>query len=68
LELTQGAPFWAVSVLEWLDSRQLVRVSRDRPMCRHPLFGPLLALFAAIDLARKPFARTSQMFAYLKAS
>ena len=67
IELTQGAPFWAVSVLEWLSSRGLVRVGRDRPMCRHPLFGPLLATFAAIDIARKPFSRTSQMFATVTA-
>ncbi len=68
LELTQGAPFWAVSALEWLGSRGLVRISRDRPMCRHPLFGPLLAAFAAIDIVRKPFSRTSQMFAYVSAA
>lgn len=63
LELTQGAPFWAVSALELLGRLNLVRISRRRPMSRHPLFGPLLAFFAAFDLARKPFARTSQMFA-----
>jgi SAM-dependent methyltransferase len=68
LELTQGAPFWAVSALEWLARHGLARISRDRPMCRHPLFGPLLALFAAFDLARKPFSRTSQMFAYVSAA
>jgi hypothetical protein len=67
IELTQGAPFWAVSMLEWLSSLGLVRVGRDRPMCRHPLFGPLLATFAAIDIARKPFSRTSQMFATVTA-
>jgi SAM-dependent methyltransferase len=67
LEMTQGAPFWAVSALEWLSRRGLVRVGRDRPMCRHPLFGPLLGLFAAVDIARKPFSRTSQMFAYVTA-
>ena len=67
LELTQGAPFWAVSALEWLSRQNLVRISRDRPMCRHPLFGPLLAVFAALDLARRPFSRTSQMFAFVSA-
>lgn len=68
LELTQGAPFWAVSALEWLGSRNLVQITRERPMCRHPLFGPLLAFFGALDLARKPFSRTSQMFALVSAS
>ena len=66
--LTQGAPFWAVSVLEALSRRGWAKVDRARPMCRHPLFGPLLGLFAAIDILRKPFARTSQMFVELKAA
>ena len=68
IELTQGAPFWAVSALEWLGRKGLVSIRRDRPMCRHPLFGPLLAVFAAADIARKPFSRTSQMFAHVTAA
>ncbi len=67
IAFTQGAPFWAVSALEWLGRKGLVRIDRARPMCRHPLFGPLLAAFAALDMARKPFARTSQMFAEVSA-
>jgi len=67
IAFTQGAPFWAVSALEWLGRKGLVRIDRARPMCRHPLFGPLLAGFAALDMARKPFARTSQMFAEVSA-
>jgi len=59
---TQGAPFWAASTLAWLARRRLVRVSRERPVVYHPLFGPLAALFAAFDFARRPFAKTSQMF------
>ena len=66
--LTQGAPFWAVSVLEALSRRGWAKVDRARPMCRHPLFGPLLGLFAAVDILRKPFGRTSQMFVQLKAA
>lgn len=65
LDLTQGAPFWAVSALEWLARHRLARVTRDRPMCAHPLFAPLLALFGALDLLRRPFGRTSQMFVRL---
>lgn len=67
-ELTQGAPFWAVSVLEALRRRGLATIDRAHPMCRHPLFGPLLGLFAAVDIVRKPFGRTSQMFVHLKAA
>jgi SAM-dependent methyltransferase len=67
IEFTQGAPFWAVSALEWLGRKGVVRIDRAHPMCSHPLFGPLLAGFAALDMARKPFARTSQMFAQISA-
>ena len=66
IELTQGAPFWAVSMLEWLQRKGLARVDRARPMYRHPLFGPLLGLAAAFDIVRKPFARSSQMFVQLE--
>jgi 2-polyprenyl-3-methyl-5-hydroxy-6-metoxy-1,4-benzoquinol methylase len=66
LMLTQGAPFWATSVLCWAQTHGLARVSKDRPMYRHPLFAPLLGLFAAVDYARRPFMRTSQMFVVLK--
>jgi len=65
IALTQGAPFWAVSALEYLERKRLVRISRDRPMCDHPLFAPLLVLFGAIDMLRRPIARTSQMFIQL---
>jgi 2-polyprenyl-3-methyl-5-hydroxy-6-metoxy-1,4-benzoquinol methylase len=65
LSLTQGAPFWAVSALEYLSRKGLVAIRRDRPMCDHPLFGPLLALFGGIDLIRGRFQRTSQMFVEL---
>lgn len=68
LGLTQGAPFWAVSTLEWLERRGLVTITRARPMCDHPLFGPLLAGFGALDLLRRPFGRTSQMFVELSAA
>jgi SAM-dependent methyltransferase len=66
LQLTQGAPFWATSVLAWMERRGLVRFARSRPMYRHLLFAPLLGAFAAIDYARRPFMRTSQMFIVLR--
>lgn len=66
LSLTQGAPFWTVSALEWLGRKGLIRTGANRPMVTHPLFGPLTALFAAFDILRGPFSRTSQMFATLK--
>lgn len=65
LRLTQGAPFWAWSVLDTLERRGWVRVSAARPMHRHPLVPGLLALFGAFDLLRSPFMATSQMFVVL---
>lgn len=63
---TQGAPFWAASALGWLASRGVVRITRERPVVYHPLFGLLAAGFAAFDFMRRPFARTSQMFFVLE--
>lgn len=61
LEFTQGAPFWAKSVLATLHGWNLVRLGRDRPADAHPLLPLLMAGFAAIDFLRRPFAKTSQM-------
>jgi 2-polyprenyl-3-methyl-5-hydroxy-6-metoxy-1,4-benzoquinol methylase len=58
---TQGAPFWAASFLGWLARRGLVSITRERPAVYHPAFGLLSMLFAALDFARMPFAKTSQM-------
>jgi SAM-dependent methyltransferase len=58
---TQGAPFWAASVLAAWKRRDWVELSRERPTFYHPAFAPLAAAFAAFDLLRAPFARTSQM-------
>jgi hypothetical protein len=68
MAFTQGAPFWAASVLAWLAALGFVRVTRQRPVFYHPLFGILAAAFAMLDFARRPFARTSQMFFVLKAT
>ncbi|MEO5695419.1 MAG: class I SAM-dependent methyltransferase [Usitatibacter sp.] len=63
---TQGAPFWAASVVCWLAEKGLARVSAERPVVYHPLFGVLSAAFAAVDFARMPFAKTSQMILVLE--
>jgi len=65
ISLTQGAPFWVWSVASMLAERGLIKVSADAPMYRHPLVPLLTAAFAALDFARRPFMRTSQMFAIL---
>jgi 2-polyprenyl-3-methyl-5-hydroxy-6-metoxy-1,4-benzoquinol methylase len=60
---TQGAAFWAASLLFWLAERGHVSITAERPVMSHPLFPPLAALFAGFDLVRSLFgARTSQMF------
>ncbi len=63
---TQGAPFWAASALGWLARHGLVRITQQRPVVYHPLFGLLAAGFAALDFVRRPFAKTSQMFFVLE--
>jgi SAM-dependent methyltransferase len=65
---TQGAPFWTASLLGALARRRWVQISRDKPVVYHGLFPILNALFAVLDFARMPFAKTSQMFFLLKAN
>jgi 2-polyprenyl-3-methyl-5-hydroxy-6-metoxy-1,4-benzoquinol methylase len=64
-EFTQGAPFWAVSVLELLRQWRLVTVSAERPAIYHPIMPLLQASGALFDFARKPFSRLSQMVVVL---
>lgn len=65
LAYTQGAPFWAFSVIAWLHRKGLVKISATRPIIFHWLFAPISACFAVFDFIRRPFARTSQMFIIL---
>jgi 2-polyprenyl-3-methyl-5-hydroxy-6-metoxy-1,4-benzoquinol methylase len=63
---TQGAPFWAASILYWLHRHGMISLSRNRPAWYHPLFGPISAGCAIFDFLRMPFSKTSQMFVTLK--
>jgi 2-polyprenyl-3-methyl-5-hydroxy-6-metoxy-1,4-benzoquinol methylase len=63
---TQGAPFWAVSVMGWLAGRGVVRITPQTPIAHHPMYTLLLTLFAVVDVLRGPFSQTSQMFIILK--
>ena len=63
---TQGGPQWAASVLGWLAMRGFISITADRPMYRHPLYGPTMAVGAGFDFLRRPFARTAQMFVTLQ--
>jgi 2-polyprenyl-3-methyl-5-hydroxy-6-metoxy-1,4-benzoquinol methylase len=62
----QGAPFWTVSVLNELRLLGLVKISRQRPSIYHPLVPLFQALFAGLDILRKPLARLSQMIFVLE--
>jgi SAM-dependent methyltransferase len=66
LRYTQGAPFWAQSLMMGLFQKGNIRYTREKPLVVHPLFAPLAAFFAAFDLLRSPFMKTSQMVILLK--
>jgi SAM-dependent methyltransferase len=63
---TQGAPFWSTSVMYALRRRGWIDASASRPIPTHPLYQILNAGFAAFDMVRGPFSRTSQMFFVLE--
>ena len=63
---TQGAPFWAISLMASLHKRGWVRIDAKRPSFMHPLYRLFLILFAGFDFLRSPFAKTSQMFCVLR--
>ena len=63
---TQGAPFWAASVLNELRLLGWVKISRERPLIYHPLTPLLQTIFAGLDFVRRPMARLSQMIFVMK--
>lgn len=65
LNYTQGAPFWAFSIIASLHRKKMIRISAKRPIIFHWLFAPLSAFFAFFDFIRRPFAKTSQLFIIL---
>ena len=65
LMYTQGAPFWAFSIIAAWYRRKIVHVSATKPLIFHWSFAPVSALFAIFDFLRRPFAKTSQMFIIL---
>lgn len=65
LRYTQGAPFWAFSIIASLHRSKIITVSSKKPIIYHPLYAPVSAVFAVFDFIRRPFAKTSQMFVLL---
>lgn len=68
LYYTQGAPFWAFSIIASLYRKKWVHTSAEKPIIFHWLFAPLSAFFAVFDFIRRPFAKTSQLFIILRAN
>jgi SAM-dependent methyltransferase len=60
IRFTQGAPFWAWSVINLFRKKDIHR--HKIPLINHPLFAVLSILFALFDIIRSPIAKTSQMF------
>ena len=66
-EHTQGGPQWATSILGWLADKGVIKsITSERPMYKHPLHNPLLALFAAFDMVIAKFSPTAQFFLVLR--
>jgi len=67
IKYTQGAPFWAWSVLLKMQRAKLVSITRERPVMFHPLIPFLHIFFAGFDFLRGAFgAKTAQMFIELR--
>lgn len=65
ISYTQGAPFWAASVMSVLEKKGLVSITSERPVVYHPIYGLVMALFAGFDFVRGVVSKTSQMFAVI---
>lgn len=64
---TQGASFWAGSLLYFLHQKGIVKLSTRHPAVHHPLFAIFGACFAVFDYLRLAVgAKTSQMICVLE--
>lgn len=59
---TQGAPFWAFSIMQLLKKYKVINPLNDRPIIYSKLTKYLMGVFAIFDFMRMPFMKTSQMF------
>jgi 2-polyprenyl-3-methyl-5-hydroxy-6-metoxy-1,4-benzoquinol methylase len=66
LEFTQGATFWASTILMLAHRKGWVKLGPQRPVHRHFLYAPLCAVAVVVDLVRTFFVSTSQMFVTVK--
>ena len=65
IDYTQGAPFWALSVIVWLQKYGLVKTDPNGSIMKHTLYPFLSVLFALFDMVRGSLFKTSQMFIVL---
>jgi 2-polyprenyl-3-methyl-5-hydroxy-6-metoxy-1,4-benzoquinol methylase len=65
LKYTQGAPFWAFSIIAALYRKRCLHISATKPIVYHSLFPVLCGIFAAFDFLRRPLTKTAQMFIVL---
>jgi len=63
IRFTQGAPFWAWSVLNLFRKKDIRQ--QKKPLIEHPFFAPLSIFFAMLDIVRSVGSKTSQMFIIL---
>lgn len=64
IRYTQGAPFWAYSVINIFRKKDITL--KKSPLIESPFFPPLSVAFACFDICRSFFSKTSQMFIILK--
>lgn len=64
IKYTQGAPFWAYSVINIFRKKDINIIKI--PLIESPFFSALSIAFACFDICRSFFSRTSQMFIILK--
>ena len=63
IAFTQGAPFWAFSLLQLFGKKKIDQ--KSKAMVERPLFIVMAIPFAIFDLIRSFFVKTSQMFIVL---
>lgn len=66
IRYTQGAAFWATSIMHELAQRGIISAGPNRYYHMHPASPILQIFFAAFDFIRRPFSKTSQMVVVAK--
>lgn len=62
----QGAIFWSWSMMSLLDRWGFIRITKEKPVSEFALTNFFALLFAALEILRLPFFKTSQFQSLLK--